>query len=200
MAAEPATAAASASSGDAAAAEAAAPAPAAAEGKPPTVILMVGMAGAGKTMLMQRLNAELRMRGKAPYVINLDPAVATLPYAPNVDIRDTVNYKEVMKQYELGPNGAIVTSLNLFATRFDQVIRLVEGKRGVADYVLVDTPGQIEVFTWSASGSIITDLLAGGFPTVLVFTVDTPRCKAPATFMSNMLYACRYVQFAIAGS
>ncbi len=26
-----------------------------------------------------------------------------------------------MRQYQLGPNGAIMTSLNLFATRFDQV-------------------------------------------------------------------------------
>lgn len=26
-----------------------------------------------------------------------------------------------MKQYGLGPNGGILTSLNLFATRFDQV-------------------------------------------------------------------------------
>lgn len=26
-----------------------------------------------------------------------------------------------MKQYNLGPNGGIVTALNLFATRFDQV-------------------------------------------------------------------------------
>jgi len=25
-----------------------------------------------------------------------------------------------MKQYSLGPNGGILTSLNLFATRFDQ--------------------------------------------------------------------------------
>ena len=32
-----------------------------------------------------------------------------------------VKYKEVMKQYNLGPNGGILTSLNLFATRFDQV-------------------------------------------------------------------------------
>ena len=32
-----------------------------------------------------------------------------------------VKYKEVMKQYGLGPNGGILTSLNLFATRFDQV-------------------------------------------------------------------------------
>jgi GTPase SAR1 family protein len=102
-------------------------------GKVPTVILMMGMAGAGKTLLMQRLNAELRMRGKTPYVVNLDPAVATLPYSPNIDIRDTVNYKQVMKQYELGPNGAIVTSLNLFATRFDQVVKLIEAKKDVVE-------------------------------------------------------------------
>lgn len=53
--------------------------------------------------------------------MNLDPAVTTVPFAANIDIRDTVNYKEVMGQYQLGPNGAIMTSLNLFATRFDQV-------------------------------------------------------------------------------
>ena len=37
-----------------------------------------------------------------------------------------MKYKEVMKQYDLGPNGAIVTSLNLFTTRFDQVMNFVE--------------------------------------------------------------------------
>ena len=31
-----------------------------------------------------------------------------------------MNYKNVMKQYNLGPNGGILTALNLFATRFDQ--------------------------------------------------------------------------------
>ncbi len=42
-------------------------------------------------------------------------------YEANIDIRDTVNYKQVMKDYQLGPNGAILTSLNLFATNFHQV-------------------------------------------------------------------------------
>ena len=27
-------------------------------------------------------------------------------------------------------------------------------------------------------------------PTVLLYVVDTPRCRSPATFASNMLYAC----------
>ena len=58
------------------------------------------------------------------------------------------------------------------------------------DYIFVDTPGQIEVFSWSASGQIISESLASSFPTVMLFCVDTPRCAAPTTFMSNMLYAC----------
>jgi GPN-loop GTPase len=55
---------------------------------------------------------------------------------------------------------------------------------------VVDTPGQIEAFTWSASGTIITESLASLFPTVIVYVVDTPRTASPNTFMSNMLYAC----------
>ena len=58
-------------------------------------------------------------------------------------------------------------------------------------YVILDTPGQIEIFTWSASGSIITDAVASSLPTVVAYIIDTPRTTAPATFMSNMLYACR---------
>lgn len=46
----------------------------------------------------QRINAYLHERGEPPYVINLDPAVTHVPYTPNIDIRDTVNFKEVMKQ------------------------------------------------------------------------------------------------------
>ena len=33
----------------------------------------------------------------------------------------TTRNLQVMKQYQLGPNGGIMTALNLFATKFDQV-------------------------------------------------------------------------------
>ncbi len=57
-------------------------------------------------------------------------------------------------------------------------------------YIFIDTPGQIEVFNWSASGTIITEAFSSQYPTVFIFVVDTPRSSNPATFMSNMLYAC----------
>lgn len=56
-----------------------------------------------------------------------------------------------MKQYKLGPNGAIVTSLNLFSTKFPEVINYIEKAKNY--YCILDTPGQIEVFTWSVSGN-----------------------------------------------
>ncbi|XP_022696239.1 GPN-loop GTPase 1-like [Varroa jacobsoni] len=158
--------------------------------KLPTVLIVLGMAGSGKTSWVQRVTAHLYAQKRRPYVINLDPACHEVPYPVNVDIRDTVKYKEVMKQYKLGPNGAIVTSLNLFSTRFDQVIELLQKRSSEHDIVLVDTPGQIEVFTWSASGDIITRALASAFPTVLIYVMDVVRSTKPVTFMSNMLYAC----------
>ena len=63
----------------------------------------------------------------------------------NVDIRSSVDYKGVMREHGLGPNGAIVTSLNLFATQFDQVVGLAERRASEIEFVMVDTPGQIEV-------------------------------------------------------
>ncbi|KAB2067589.1 hypothetical protein ES319_A09G237800v1 [Gossypium barbadense] len=158
--------------------------------KKPVIIIVVGMAGSGKTTFLHRLVCHTQASNIRGYVMNLDPAVMTLPFGANIDIRDTVKYKEVMKQFNLGPNGGILTSLNLFATKFDEVISVIERRADQLDYVLVDTPGQIEIFTWSASGAIITEAFASTFPTVVTYVVDTPRSSSPVTFMSNMLYAC----------
>lgn len=156
----------------------------------PVVVLLIGMAGSGKSTWMHRLVVRLQSQSKRVYTVNLDPAVRNLAYPVNIDIRDTVNYKEVMKRFGLGPNGGIMTSLNLFATKFDQVLSLLDKRAENLDFVLIDTPGQIEVFNWSASGQIVCDALAVSYPTIVCYVVDTARCVKPVTFMSNMLYAC----------
>lgn len=157
--------------------------------KEPLCIIVLGMAGSGKTTFVKRLDSYLNVR-KPHYVINLDPAVDKVPYMSYIDIRDTVNYKEVMKQYGLGPNGGIVTSLNLFSTMFDDVLKLLAKREQDLDYIIFDTPGQIEVFNWSASGPIIAGALAATYPTVIVYVLDVVRSTNPQTFMSNMLYSC----------
>ncbi|XP_052902586.1 GPN-loop GTPase 1 [Anopheles moucheti] len=156
----------------------------------PVCIIVLGMAGSGKTTFVRKLAQHRHADGSLPYLINLDPACRETPYPVNIDIRDTVKYKEVMKRYNLGPNGGIVTALNLFSTKFGKVIELIEKANETHEYCVIDTPGQIEVFTWSASGTIITEALATAFPTVIVYVMDIVRSTSPTTFMSNMLYAC----------
>lgn len=118
----------------------------------PSVIITIGMAGSGKTTFVQRINAHLHAQDKPPYILNLDPAVTKLPFDANIDIRDTVDYAEVMKQsvlfwaifcsrplhgrrYKLGPNGGILTALNLFTTKFEQVLQLLEKRAATVEYV-----------------------------------------------------------------
>lgn len=68
--------------------------------KKPVAIIAIGMAGAGKSTFVQRINSYLHSLDppSPPYILNLDPAVTHVPFDANIDIRDTVNYQEVMKQ------------------------------------------------------------------------------------------------------
>ncbi|KAL6508847.1 hypothetical protein OROHE_021406 [Orobanche hederae] len=62
----------------------------------PVIVIVVGMAGSGKTTFLHRLVCHTVASNIRGYVVNLDPAVMTLPFGANIDIRDTVQYKEVM--------------------------------------------------------------------------------------------------------
>ena len=119
----------------------------------PVCVIVVGMAGSGKTTLMAQLQRSVAdgaedaidespagegegegggkeeqgtTKKRTGYLLNLDPATKMVPFGASIDIRDTVDYQQVMLQHKLGPNGAILTCLNLFATRFDQVMSILE--------------------------------------------------------------------------
>lgn len=157
-------------------------------------LLVVGMAAAGKTTLVQRLklgeDAPGRAEGaEAPYVVNLDPAVLSLPYTPDIDIRDSLDYKGLLQKHGWGPNGGILACLNIFASKVD-VLGEALGRHSSAPCFVVDTPGQIECFTWSASGEILGRYLSGSYPTCILYVLDAERCRDPTIFSSSMIYAC----------
>ena len=105
----------------------------------PRVTLVVGMAGSGKSSVTNCLKTRGESKGKRTYTINLDPAVKRTLYDSNIDIRDTIDYTGVREKYNLGPNGAIFTACNLFATRFDKVITLCEQRSAHVGHIIVDT-------------------------------------------------------------
>ncbi|OTF69543.1 GPN-loop GTPase 1-like protein [Euroglyphus maynei] len=103
--------------------------PAIKQGKQPICVIILGMAGSGKSSLCTKLVEYLFGKNRPPYVINCDPACLRVDYPCNIDIRDSIHYKNVMEKYRLGPNGSIITSLNLFVTRFDQVLDLIDKRK-----------------------------------------------------------------------
>lgn len=50
----------------------------------PICLIVLGMAGSGKTSFVKRLTQLGSLQNLKPYVINLDPAVQEVPYHANI--------------------------------------------------------------------------------------------------------------------
>lgn len=56
--------------------------------KSPICLIVLGMAGSGKTTFVSKLDTYLRQYKRAPYLINLDPACKNMPYKPNIGMKN----------------------------------------------------------------------------------------------------------------
>ena len=120
-------------------------------------IFLTGTAGSGKSLLTSKIYEYYTRNGAFAAILNLDPGVETLPYTCDIDVRDYVDIVSIMKQYELGPNGALVMANDLIATKIDEIQREIDSTN--PDYLLVDTPGQIELFAYRTSGPFLVQNL-----------------------------------------
>lgn len=114
------------------------------------VIFVAGTAGSGKSLLSSKIHEYYTRNGAFTAILNLDPGVISLPYTPDIDIRDFVDIVSIMKQYDLGPNGALMMANDLIASKIDDIQQ--EADNVNPDYLIVDTPGQIELFAYRTSG------------------------------------------------
>ena len=155
------------------------------------VTYFVGTAGAGKSTLCGATKDWCTNHGIDAILVNLDPGVENLPYEPDIDVRDWVSLKEVMRTHGLGPNGAQIAACDMIALQGERLTKALEEFR--SDYVLVDTPGQIELFVFRQSGKYITELLQPE-RSVIAYCVDPLLAKSPSSFVSQLMLAVS-VQF-----
>jgi GTPase SAR1 family protein len=149
-------------------------------------IFVTGTAGAGKSLLTSKLCDYYTQNGAFAAILNLDPGVESLPYTCDVDVRDYIDIVSIMKEYDLGPNGALIMANDLIASKIDDIRNEVE--RVNPDYLLVDTPGQIELFAYRSSGSYIVENLTSEEKTS-VFLFDGSLITTPVNFVSIALLA-----------
>lgn len=149
-------------------------------------IFVTGTAGSGKSLLTSRLLQWYRDNGAFPISLNLDPGVVSLPYSPDVDVRDFIDIGTIMDNFSLGPNGALIMASDMVATKMDEIQEQVDELN--ADYIIVDTPGQIELFAFRASGPyFVSNFSADGKATVFAF--DATLVSSPINFVAISLLA-----------
>jgi len=149
-------------------------------------IFITGTAGSGKSLLTSRLLQWYVDRKSFPISINLDPGAVSLPYKPDVDVRDYIDINTLMEKYDLGPNGSLVMASDMIATKLDEIQDEVNSLN--PDYILIDTPGQIELFAFRASGPYFVSNLQSDNK-VNLFIYDGMLVSSPINFVSIALLA-----------
>lgn len=148
------------------------------------VIIVTGLAGSGKTMLSFSLWEWYNNIGQDVAILNLDPGVINLPYSPDIDIRKYVSLWDLMEKYSMGPNGALILGMDLlldYVERINNLIGSINPK-----ILIIDTPGQMEVFAYRFSGKLFLDLLNVD-EKLLLFVMDGMFVKDARNMISNLL-------------
>jgi len=150
----------------------------------PGTVYFTGTAGAGKTTFVRAFADWMKSAGYDATILNLDPGAENPDLAPDVDIREWVQLADLQDEYGLGPNGAQVAAADMIA------LKIFEVKQAVAelktDYLLVDTPGQIELFAFREASKAIVDALSGD-RSVLAFLYDPALARTPIGFVSLLM-------------
>lgn len=139
-------------------------------------LIVMGPAGGGKSTFVKSYSHYLSQKDYQVQAVNLDPASEPI-YPTSASVREFVRTEEVMRAYSLGVNGALLKSMELAVEKVDQLI--TEG-----EFVLYDTPGQMEVFLYSEAGNrFIEEIISNPF-TLGLFVVDCGNAANPENFIS----------------
>jgi GPN-loop GTPase len=149
-------------------------------------IFITGTAGSGKSLLTSRLLQWYKDNQSYPISLNLDPGAVNLPYEPDVDVRNYIDINTLMETYDLGPNGSLVMASDMIATKLEDIQNEVDNLN--PDYIIIDTPGQIELFAFRASGPYFVSNFQSDNK-VTLFLFDGMLVSSPINYISIALLA-----------
>lgn len=147
-------------------------------------VYFIGTAGSGKSTLTYNFKQWMNLQGLDAITVNLDPGAENLPYTPDVDIRDWISLREIMDSYGLGPNGAQIACADMLALNTSDVKKSIESFK--TDYILIDTPGQLELFVFREAGKYIIKFLNPDH-SIIAYILDPALTKTASGFVSQLL-------------
>lgn len=154
-------------------------------------IYFVGTAGSGKSTMTYAFSEWMKLNKYNSVLVNLDPGADELRYVPDVDVREIITLSEVMERFGLGPNGAQIACADYVAIHSHEIGKQLEEYD--TDYVLIDTPGQIELFAFREASRFFVEKI-GGDESVIAFLIDPMMAKTPEGIISSLTLSAT-VQF-----
>jgi len=150
----------------------------------PLNLIILGTAGSGKSALTATFGKWIKQNtDRSVAYINLDPGSDYVPFEPDFDIREHFTIARIMRDENLGPNGAMVRASELLSAKAAEFAKAINNIN--ADVRLVDTPGQMEVFLFHG-GPEITKLMRG--VTISLFLNDAKIAeKASGLVLTRLL-------------
>ena len=149
-------------------------------------LFVTGPAGTGKSTFCGALKDWLVSNDYNAAIVNLDPGSEFTPYEPDIDIREVISLSQIMSEFNLGPNGAQIVGADLILENTEFIENAL--KEFDDYYVIFDTPGQIELFSFRPGSPLLVDKLSQG-KAMVAFVTDAVLSSSPSGFISQkMLY------------
>ena len=164
--------------------------------------LVIGPPGSGKTTFCQKMQQLFQQLNRPAVIVNIDPANELLPFQPAIDISELISTDDVMDQMKLGPNGALIYSMEYLLKNWDWLVQKIrslpagelKSSSGSAikmnPYLIIDCPGQIELYTHNQAFRDLIQKLTHqktsglDLRLVAVYLMDSLACNDAGKFVS----------------
>lgn len=118
--------------------------------------------------------------------MNLDPAADHFNYPVSIDIRELITVDDVMNELQYGPNGGLIYCMEYIVQNLDWLHEQLGDYED--DYLLIDCPGQIELYTHvPVMKKLIDAFKQWGYHLCAVYLIDAQFITDTAKFIAGML-------------
>lgn len=179
--------------------------------------IILGPPASGKTTYCHGISQALSQLHRKPILVNLDPANDHLPYKPDIDLSDLITLDDIMNEFGLGPNGAMLYCMEYLEKNMDWLLDALtvlanatyplsdEAKEDLPHqnanhekqifaepYFLFDFPGQVELYTHHDSvKNIIDQLVKRDYRLCSVHLIDSHHCTDAGKYISMVLLSLK---------